>query len=68
MIFTIPILFALMHPREDEVKTISEEKVKQITREIPKVDRPDNPTLAERIDHSYLINIIFGLMGLIYIV
>jgi len=68
MILTIPILFALMHPREDEVKTISEEKVKQLSREIPKVDRPANPTLAERIDHSYLINIIFGLMGLIYII
>jgi short-chain fatty acids transporter len=68
IIFTLPILFALIHPKEDEVKTISEEKVKQLTREIPKVARPDNPTLAERIDHSYLINLIFGVMGLIYII
>lgn len=28
----------------------------------------DRPTLAERIDHSYIINIIFGLMGLTYII
>jgi len=31
------------------------------------VEMPQNPTLADRIDHSYAINMIFGLMGLIYL-
>lgn len=65
---TIPLLFALIHPREEEVKVIPPEKLKDITGDIPHVERPANPTLAERIDHSYIINIIFGLMGLTYII
>jgi short-chain fatty acids transporter len=32
------------------------------------VEKPANPTLAERIDHSYAINMIFGAMGLVYLV
>ena len=31
------------------------------------MDMPQNPTLADRIDHSYAINMIFGLMGLCYL-
>ncbi|MCX5906146.1 MAG: TIGR00366 family protein, partial [Deltaproteobacteria bacterium] len=68
LILTIPILFALIHPKENEVKSLSPDKLKDLTGDIPHVDRPENPTLAERIDHSYAINIIFGLMGLAYIV
>jgi len=68
IIFTLPLLFALIHPKEEETKAISDEKLKQLTRDIPNVERPENPTLAERIDHSYTVNIIFGVMGLSYII
>jgi short-chain fatty acids transporter len=68
IIFTLPLLFALIHPKEGETKAISDEKLKQLTRDIPNVERPENPTLAERIDHSYTVNIIFGVMGLSYII
>lgn len=68
IIFTLPILFALIHPKEEETKTISLEDIKDLLGEVPKVPRPEHPTLAERIDHSYIINMIFGAMGISYLV
>lgn len=68
IIFTLPILFALIHPKEEETKTISPEDIKDLLGEVPKVPRPEHPTLAERIDHSYIINMIFGAMGISYLV
>jgi len=68
IIFTLPILFAMIHPKEEEMKTISEEELKELTSEVPKVSKPENPTLADSIDHSYTINMIFGAMGLSYLV
>ena len=67
MLFTIPILFALMHPKEEDCATISPERAKELIGEVIDVKRPDNPTLAERIDHSYIINIIFAVMGVAYL-
>lgn len=67
LLFTIPILMALIYPKDEEVKTISEEKLRELQSEQPHAEMPKNPTLAERIDHSYVINIIFGLMGLCYL-
>ena len=68
IICTLPILFAMIHPKEEEMKTISEEELKELTSEVPKVSKPENPTLADSIDHSYTINMIFGAMGLSYLV
>jgi short-chain fatty acids transporter len=68
LILTIPLLFALIHPKENEVKIIPPDKLKDLDDNATYVKRPDNPVLAERIDHSYTINIIFGLMGLSYII
>jgi len=68
IIFTLPILFAMIHPKEEEMKTISEEELRELTSEVPKVSKPENPTLADSIDHSYTINMIFGAMGLSYLV
>jgi short-chain fatty acids transporter len=67
LIFTIPLLFALIHPREEEVTCLSNERCQELTGNVPRVARPGNPTLAERIDHSYVINMVFGAMGLIYL-
>ncbi len=68
VVATLPILFALMHPKKGEEKVISEEKLSEIKSEVTRVERPLNPTLAQRIDHSYAINMIFGAMGLVYLV
>lgn len=67
IIITMPILYAFIHPKEDEVKAISADKVKDLTSEVPYEQRPANPTLADKIDHSYAINVIFGLMGIVYL-
>ena len=67
IIFTLPFLFAMIHPREEEIVTIPPDKIDELRKVVPKVPRPENPTLADRIDHSYTINMIFGLMGLIYL-
>ena len=67
LIVTIPVIMALIHPKEDEAKIISEDKLTDLCGDCPHVEMPQNPTLADRIDHSYAINMIFGLMGLIYL-
>ncbi len=67
LIVTLPILMALIHPKEEEIKTIPEEKLTDLCGDCPNLEMPQNPTLADRIDHSYAINMIFGLMGLIYL-
>ena len=58
----------MIHPKPEEVQEISEAKLKEMADETIHEERPANPTLAERIDHSYAINIVFGLMGLAYLV
>jgi short-chain fatty acids transporter len=67
LIITIPILMYLIHPKKDEIQTIPEDKLANLCGDCPHLVRPENPTLAQRIDHSYVINMIFGLMGLIYL-
>ena len=67
LIVTLPILMALIHPKEDEIKPIPESKLADLSGDFPNVEKPENPTLSERIDHSYTINMIFGLMGLVYL-
>jgi short-chain fatty acids transporter len=68
IILTMPLLYAFIHPKEADTISLPPEKADELTKSIPKVARPKNPTLAERIDHSYTINMIFGAMGLIYLV
>jgi short-chain fatty acids transporter len=67
IIFTLPVLFALMHPKEEEVVSISKERLDQMESDIVAVEKPANATLAESIDHSRIINYIFAAMGLIYL-
>jgi short-chain fatty acids transporter len=68
LLLTLPLLYALMHPGQEDTKTISPDKLKEIEGEKAFVARPPEPTLAERIDHSYVINALFGLMGVVYLV
>jgi short-chain fatty acids transporter len=67
IIIGLPILFYLIHPKEEDTITISDERLKELEDQTVKVEKPANPTLAERIDHSYIVNIIFAVMGLIYL-
>ncbi|MHB8091714.1 MAG: short-chain fatty acid transporter [Syntrophales bacterium] len=67
LIVTMPFLMAMIYPDEKDVKTIPEDRLKELGGDVPNVALPQNPTLAERIDHSYTLNMIFGLMGLIYL-
>ena len=69
IIFTLPVLYALIHPKEEEVQEISGDKLKEIADETVFVERPAEPTLAERIDHSYAINIViflFFILGVLF--
>lgn len=68
LLFTIPLLMALIHPRASEVKTIPDEKLKSLADEVSNVPTPLNPTLGERMDHSYVINMLFAACGLVYLV
>jgi len=67
LIVTIPILMAMIRPSDNEATPLPDDKLRDMENNIPHVEKPENPTLAERIDHSYTINMIFGLMGLIYL-
>lgn len=67
IILTLPLLIYLIYPKPEEVKTIPEDRLKDIGNETIHAELPAQPTLAERIDHSYIINMIFGLLGLIYL-
>lgn len=67
LIVTLPFLMAMIYPKDEDVKTIPEDKLNELGGDVPHVPMPENPTLAERIDHSYAINYIFALMGLIYL-
>jgi len=66
-LFTIPILFYFMHPKEGEEISISEEKSSEYLGEVVHVEKPAQPTLAESVDHSYIVNIIFAIMGVVYL-
>ncbi|HSB04925.1 MAG TPA: TIGR00366 family protein [Thermodesulfobacteriota bacterium] len=68
IIFTLPILFALIYPKKEEVVCLSVERCKELTTETARVERPQNPTLSDKIDHSYVINMIFGAMGVSYLI
>jgi short-chain fatty acids transporter len=67
IVISLPILFYLIYPKAEETVSISEERLKELEDQTVKIEKPANPTLAERIDHSYIINIIFALMGVFYL-
>lgn len=65
---TLPFIFKLIHPDEKDYIVVSDEKLKDLQSGDIHEKLPENPTLAERIDHSIIINMAFGLMGVIYII
>jgi len=67
IILGLPVLFYLIHPKEEDSISISAERLKEMEDQTVKVERPANPTLAERIDHSYVVNMIFAAMGVFYL-
>lgn len=63
IILTLPILFKLMAPRPEDVKRIDPALLVEQPEPLP----PTEHTLATWLEHSKLINAIFGLMGVIYL-
>jgi len=68
MLFTIPFIFYLIHPKEEDTISITPERAKELLGETVEVEKPANPTLAERVDHSYIVNFVFAAMGVAYLV
>lgn len=68
LVITLPFIFKLMHPKDDEIISVGEEKLKEMASQQVDVPLPENPTIADKINHSYVINILFGLMGVSYLV
>lgn len=68
IIILLPVLFSMIHPDKENVRALSDDTSKDIISETTFVEKPANPTFAERIDHSYLINMIFGACGLLYLI
>jgi len=67
LLVTIPILFYFMHPKEEDTISLSDERAKELLGETVYLEKPAEPTLAERVDHSYIVNIIFALLGVVYL-
>jgi short-chain fatty acids transporter len=67
IILGLPVLFYMIHPKEGDTISISNDRLKEMEEQTVKVERPANPTLAERIDHSFIINMIFSALGVFYL-
>ncbi|PKN77469.1 MAG: short-chain fatty acid transporter [Deltaproteobacteria bacterium HGW-Deltaproteobacteria-10] len=67
IIIGLPILFYLIYPKEEDVITISPEKINEMENQAIKIELPAQPTLADRINHSYIVNIVFAAMGIFYL-
>lgn len=65
LLITLPILNASMHPSPDKTVTINPAL---LTETRTKVEKPANPTPAERMEHSRLISILVFVFGMTYIV
>ncbi|MCG8483405.1 MAG: TIGR00366 family protein [Clostridia bacterium] len=67
----LPPLFAiLLHPKKSDEYTQADEDVLQVLAvddEIP-AKLPGNPSIGDRLNHSRIINIVLGGLGLIYVV
>lgn len=68
IILLLPLLYSLIHPDEKDVKSLSDESFKDVFNEKTHVEKPANPTIAERIEHSYIINMIFAACGVFYLI
>ena len=63
IIITLPILFKLMTPSDSEVKTIDP----SLLLEEAEIPAPKEQTLATWLENSIAINMLFGLMGVLYL-
>lgn len=63
IILTLPILFKMMAPRPEDIKRIDP----ALLVEEPEPEPPTEHTFATMLEHSKVINAIFGAMGVIYL-
>lgn len=64
IIFTLPLLFKLMAPKPEDVKRIDP----ALLIEQPEPQPPAKHTLATWLEYSKTINLLFGAMGVIYLI
>jgi short-chain fatty acids transporter len=63
IILTLPVLFKFMAPRPEDVKRIDP----ALLVEQPEPPMPANPTFANKLEYSKVINLLFGAMGVVYL-
>ncbi|MCX7779750.1 MAG: TIGR00366 family protein [Negativicutes bacterium] len=64
IILTLPILFKLMAPKPEEVIAVNPE----LLAEPPEPEPPKEHTLATWLENSVAINMLFGAMGVVYLI
>ena len=63
IILTIPLLFVLMAPRREDIRRVDP----ALLADEPEILPPANPTFANKLEHSTVINALLGLMGVVYL-
>jgi short-chain fatty acids transporter len=63
IIFTLPLLFKMMAPKLENIRTVDPE----LLSEPPEPAAPAKQTFATRLENSVVINMLFGLMGVLYL-
>lgn len=67
-LLTLPFIFARIHPTPEATTPLPPDRVEELKNVSYSVPRPANPTFAECVDHSRVINLIFGALGIAYLV
>ncbi|MDR7869113.1 MAG: short-chain fatty acid transporter [Sporomusaceae bacterium] len=63
IIITLPLLFKMMAPKPENIRTVDPE----LLADAPEAAPPTEQTLATKLENSVAINMLFGAMGLIYL-
>ncbi|MGF6905727.1 short-chain fatty acid transporter [Fusobacterium sp. PH5-44] len=65
MLITLPLLNAAMHPSEEKTKSIDATLLNEKT---VVLTRPENPTIAQRLEFSKIIPILIFVSGMTYVI
>ena len=65
MLITLPLLNAAMHPSEEHTKTIDANLLKE---ETVVMERPEKPTVAQRLEYSKIIPILIFISGITFVI
>lgn len=65
MLITLPLLNAAMHPNEENTKSIDVNLLKE---ETVVMERPDKPTVAQRLEYSKIIPVLIFIAGMTFVI